>query len=76
MEVSISHSDRAKIQKENSVWKAEKRYWRDSQKTLQLQACRNYKGAVQKYIRDQENEDMVANQLSFKEYEDPFAHLK
>ncbi len=33
------------------------------------------KAAVQKYIRDQENEDMVADQLSFKEYEDPFAHL-
>ncbi len=29
------------------------------------------KAAVQKYIRDQENEDMVADQLSFKEYEDP-----
>ena len=34
------------------------------------------KSAIQKYIREQENEDMIADQLSFKEYEDPFAHLK
>lgn len=30
------------------------------------------KSAVAKYIREQENEDMVMDQLSFKEYEDPF----
>ena len=34
------------------------------------------KATIQKYIRDQENEDMVSDQLSFKEYEDPFQHLK
>ena len=34
------------------------------------------KTTIQKYIRDQENEDMVSDQLSFKEYEDPFQHLK
>ena len=30
------------------------------------------KAAVAKYIREQENEDMIMDQLSFKEYEDPF----
>lgn len=30
------------------------------------------KAAVSKYIREQENEDMIMDQLSFKEYEDPF----
>jgi putative transposase len=30
------------------------------------------KAAVAKYIREQENEDMVMDQLSFKEYEDHF----
>ena len=34
------------------------------------------KAAIQKYIQDQEKEDMVADQLTFKEYEDPFAHIK
>lgn len=29
------------------------------------------KAAVVKYIREQENEDMIMDQLSFKEYEDP-----
>ena len=30
------------------------------------------KAAVAKYIREQENEDMIMDQLSFKEYEDSF----
>lgn len=30
------------------------------------------KAAVAKHIREQENEDMIMDQLSFKEYEDPF----
>ena len=34
------------------------------------------KAAIQKYIRDQEFEDMICDQLTLKEYEDPFAHLK
>lgn len=34
------------------------------------------KSAIQKYIREQENEDMIADQLTFKEYENPFQHLK
>ena len=34
------------------------------------------KSAIQKYIQEQENEYMISDQLSFKEYEDPFAHLK
>lgn len=34
------------------------------------------KAAIAKYIRDQENEDMVADQMSFKEYENPFKHLE
>ena len=33
------------------------------------------KAAIQKYIQDQETEDMVSDQLMFKEYEDPFAHI-
>ena len=33
------------------------------------------KAAIQKYIQDQETEDMVSDQLTFKEYEDPFAHI-
>ena len=34
------------------------------------------KAAVAKYIREQENEDMIMDQLSFKEYEDPFKDLE
>lgn len=34
------------------------------------------KAAIAKYIREQETEDMIADQLSFKEYEDPFRHLE
>ena len=34
------------------------------------------KAAIQKYIQDQEKEDMIADQLSFKEYENPFAHIE
>jgi putative transposase len=34
------------------------------------------KAAIQNYIKNQENEDMVCDQLSFKEYEDPFRHLE
>ncbi len=34
------------------------------------------KAAIQKYIKNQETEDMIADQLSFKEYENPFAHLE
>ena len=34
------------------------------------------KQTIAKYIREQETEDMMVDQISFKEYEDPFAHLK
>ena len=34
------------------------------------------KAAIQKYIQDQEKEDMIADQLSFKEHENPFAHIE
>ena len=30
------------------------------------------KAAIEKYIREQETEDQMSNQMSFKEYEDPF----
>ena len=30
---------------------------------------------IRKYIQEQETEDMVADQLTFKEYENPFAHI-
>ena len=33
------------------------------------------KAAIQKYIIEQETQDMVSDQLTFKEYEDPFAHI-
>ena len=33
------------------------------------------KATIQKYIREQENEDMISDQITFKEYENPFAHL-
>lgn len=34
------------------------------------------KSTIQKYIREQETEDMISDQLSFKEYENPFKHLE
>lgn len=34
------------------------------------------KVAIAKYIREQEMEDQMSNQLSFKEYEDPFQDLE
>lgn len=34
------------------------------------------KAAIAKYIREQEMEDQMSNQLSFKEYEDPFQDLE
>ena len=34
------------------------------------------KAAIEKYIREQETQDMVSDQLSFKEYENPFAHIE
>ena len=34
------------------------------------------KSTIEKYIQDQEKEGMVADQLSFKEYENPFAHIE
>ena len=34
------------------------------------------KKAIEKYIREQEMEDQMADQLSFKEYEDPFKHIE
>ncbi len=34
------------------------------------------KAAVAKYIREQETEDQMADQMSFKEYENPFKHLE
>ena len=33
------------------------------------------KATIQKYIREQENEDMVSDQITFKEYENPFSHI-
>ena len=33
------------------------------------------KAAIQKYIGEQETQDMVSDQLTFKEYENPFAHI-
>ena len=33
------------------------------------------KATIQKYIREQENEDMISDQITFKEYENPFAHI-
>lgn len=34
------------------------------------------KAVIEKYIREQETQDMVSDQLSFKEYENPFAHIE
>lgn len=34
------------------------------------------KAAIQKYIKDQESEDQMSDQLSFKEYEDPFKDME
>lgn len=34
------------------------------------------KAAVVKYIREQETEDQVADQMSFKEYKNQFKHLE
>ena len=34
------------------------------------------KKAIQKYIQEQEREDQIMDQLSFKEYEDPFKDLE
>ena len=34
------------------------------------------KKAIQKYIQEQEREDQIMDQLSFKEYEDPFKDLQ
>ena len=34
------------------------------------------KKAVQEYIQNQEEEDIMADQLSFREYEDPFKNLE
>lgn len=34
------------------------------------------KKAIQEYIRNQEEEDIKADQLSFREYEDPFKNLE
>lgn len=34
------------------------------------------KSTIQKYIREQETEDMISDQLSFKEYENSFKHLE
>lgn len=34
------------------------------------------KKAMQEYIRNQEEEDIMADQLSFREYEDPFKNLE
>ena len=34
------------------------------------------KKAIEKYIREQEAEDQICNQLSFKEYENPFKDVK
>ena len=31
---------------------------------------------IAEYVRNQLQEDMISDQLSFKEYEDPFQHLK
>ena len=36
---------------------------------------RNQK-AIEEYIRNQEHEDMIADQISFKEYNDPFKGSK
>ncbi len=33
------------------------------------------KATIQKYIRDQENEDMISDQITFKEYENPFKNV-
>ena len=34
------------------------------------------KKVVQEYIQNQEEEDIIADQLSFREYEDPFKNLE
>ena len=34
------------------------------------------KKAIERYIREQETEDQICDQLSFKEYEDPFKDVK
>ena len=33
------------------------------------------KATIQKYIREQENEDMISDQITFKEYENPISHI-
>lgn len=34
------------------------------------------KAAIEKYIREQETQDMVSDQLTFKEHENPFAYIE
>lgn len=36
--------------------------------------CAN-KATIEKYIREQETEDQMGDQLSFKEYKDPFRQI-
>ena len=40
-----------------------------------IENLRNQK-AIEEYIRNQEREDMIADQISFKEYNDPFKGSK
>lgn len=59
MEVSISHNNSTKIYA----------------KGYYVSTVGINKATIQKYIREQENEDMISDEITFKEYENPFAHI-
>lgn len=81
--MSISHRDRAEVSQEGDLWKAAEGYRSDPAEAMRLQACGDHrstvggnKKAIQEYIRNQEEEDIMVDQLSFRKYEDPFKNLE
>ena len=53
------------IQKERNIWNIKKRNRNDIKRIVQ-------KKTVQRYVENQLKEDMMTDQLTIKEYKDPF----
>ena len=65
--MQISHSASTEISQESDIRKAKKRYY--------VNTVGGNEAKIRKYIQEQEFNDQICDQLSVKEYEDPFKNV-
>ena len=92
MEMPISYSVCAKIPSDGNIWSNQTRYWANFKKAVRTKRCENHRSTglfgsyvdtvgrnkkqIQEYIKHQLEEDQIADQMSLREFVDPFTGSK